>query len=189
MKITEDNFLQQLKAGNQGALEYVIETYSKNVYGLVYRILNPVANKEDMEECVSDVFAAVWKKIDQYNPQRGEFKTWLLILAKYKALDLRRKIQQRAGENFDQGEEIVTSADLVEREVVGREEVKEVIKALDRLKDLDRQIFYQRYFFYWDLDSIAKQFGLSKKAVESRLWRCKNILKEVLAQKGKEGLG
>ncbi|WP_425341289.1 sigma factor [Brevibacillus borstelensis] len=53
------------------ALEYAMSVYGKNVYALVHRIIGGIGSREDIEECVSDVFIAAWKKIAEFDEGRG----------------------------------------------------------------------------------------------------------------------
>lgn len=76
---------------NALGLELVIDKYSSMVYALIHRIMGKEARREDIEECTSDVFVDVWNSIEEFDEMRGTFKTWVLIKAKFKALDYRRK--------------------------------------------------------------------------------------------------
>lgn len=189
MKITEENVIAQLQRKNPAALEYIMDYHGNGVYGLVYRIINDVGSKEDIEECVSDVYAAVWQNCRQYDPLKGSLKTWLLMTAKYKALDYRRRLFREmaaVGEAAEEPRESVMN--IVEDKVIGEEEKRQIIAAIKTLGDMDRQIFIKRYFFYEDIENIAQHFGLTRNAVDTRLWRIRNALKEILQQQGKEGL-
>ncbi len=184
MQITEENVVEQLQQKNPLALEYLMNTYGKNVYALVSNILRDLGRQEDMEECASDVFAGAWEKSQDYHSSKGSLKTWVFMLAKYKALDYRRRMY-RDKINYQEGElEKVASGDRVESEVLLKEEIKQVTAIIAGLGEMDRQIFYRRYFLYEPVEEIAKQFDLTRKAVDNRLWRTRKRLKEEMAQEG-----
>ena len=64
MKITEQNFVQELSRRNEQALEYVMIHYGGLVKSVTHRYLNILSQYE--EECISDVFFAVWNQIDSF---------------------------------------------------------------------------------------------------------------------------
>ncbi len=200
MKITADNVIKQLQRKNPAALEYLMDTYGSGVYGLVYRVLTGIGSKEDIEECVSDVYVAAWENAWQYDAQKGSLKTWLLILAKYKALDYRRRlsrdkavicqsVHEPGTEAVEAPGNIGATGSIVEEKVISGEEQRQIATAINSLEDMDRQIFAKRYFLYENIEDIAQYFGLTRKAVDTRLWRIRNALKPLLQQEGKEGLG
>ena len=176
-EIGEIILIAKLQQKDPSALDYIINTYGKAVYSLVYNILKDLASSEDIEECVSDVFVAAWERSCEYDPTRGALKTWLLLLTKYKALDYRRKIY---GERkiVREGRNEAISPRQVEEMVLIREEIKRVTDCLETMTELDQKIFYHRYFFYESADSIARRFNLTIRAVENRLWRIRKRIKE-----------
>ena len=48
-----------------------------------------------------------------------------------------------------------------------------------KLPDLDRKIFYRRYYLQ-PVSQIAAELGLSQRAVEGRLYRLRNRLRQEL---------
>ena len=70
MKITEQNFVQELKRQNESALEYVMTHYDGLVKSVAHRYLNVLSQYE--EKCINDVFLAVWNHIDSFQPERNQ---------------------------------------------------------------------------------------------------------------------
>jgi RNA polymerase sigma factor (sigma-70 family) len=128
----------------------------------------------------------------------------LTMRAKFLALDRRRQIQRRqivlAGAPLGDGEvgdrdvaragpsgafiagntlrpEPAENMDgLLER----REQQQQLRQALERLPELDRLVVYLRYFRLASTDEIAARTGLTKRAVDTRLWRARKSLREAL---------
>lgn len=172
----------RFSAKDKQALAEAMNEYGTDVLRLVKRILAGCGRAEDAEECVSDVFLAAWNHIGQYDPERASFRTWILILAKYKALDLRRKLQPGLGRTIS-GEAIpVQSSSNTEQEILRREAAEELLHHIGQLQEPDRSLFLRRYYLYESLDELAEAFDLTKKAVENRLYRCRTILKQALQQ-------
>ena len=89
MKIKESNFVEELSHRNERALEYVMVHYGGLVKSVVHRYLNVLSQYE--EECMNDVFFAVWEHIDSYDSARNPFANWIGGIARLKALDYKRK--------------------------------------------------------------------------------------------------
>jgi len=184
LQVSEHNLAEELQRKNASALEYLMNTYAGSVYALVGRILADSARKEDVEECTSDVFLTIWQNAQAFNPHRGSFKTWLLLTAKYKALDYRRKLIVSV-EGYPLIGDQVGSASNVETKVLAKEERQQLVTAIETLGEPNKTIFYKRYFYYESIESIAKQLKLTRSAVDNRLWRCRRKLKNyLLSQKG-----
>jgi RNA polymerase sigma-70 factor (ECF subfamily) len=109
-------------------------------------------------------------------------------LAKYKALDYRRKLQKhQIADTHAPDDQLQASSDSVEKEVLSKESLNDMIRVINGFNELDRKIFYKRYFYYESIESIAEQFHLSRQAVDNRLWRSRKMLKEALNYPAKEG--
>ncbi|SFL06322.1 RNA polymerase sigma-70 factor, ECF subfamily [Paenibacillus sp. 1_12] len=163
------------------ALEEAIDAFGPSIQTLVKRVLSGAGSAEDAEECVSDVFLAAWHNIEKYEESRASFRTWLLVLSKYKALDLRRKLLRHGDEIIMLRDvEAIQSQCSTEQHALSQESTREIITFVRRMSEPDRSLFWRRYFYYESLDELAAMFGLTKKAIESRLYRCRTALKQAL---------
>ena len=96
---SDDDLAQRLQQRDPEALEALISRYSREVYYFIRLVLDGIGVSQDAEECVNDLFVAIWQEIDTFDPERGTLRTWLTMRAKYIALDRRRQLcrRQRAG--------------------------------------------------------------------------------------------
>ncbi|WP_171720294.1 sigma-70 family RNA polymerase sigma factor [Paenibacillus phytohabitans] len=179
----------RFRTKDKQALADAIDFYGPDVHRLVQRILAGCGSAEDAEECVSDVFLAAWNNIGRYDPSRASFRTWIFLLAKYKALDLRRKLQPGLGRTLNEATLNMQSGTNTEREFLQREATGELLRYIGQLREPDRSLFLRRYYLYESLDELAAAFGFSKKAVESRLYRCRTMLKQAIHLTGEDGKG
>lgn len=178
MDINQKLLIQGIKNKNMKQYEKMVDCYTKVVYSVVYQILHGILTKEDIEECVADVFVDAWYKIGEYKEEKGNFRTWLLILAKYKALTYKRKMSKYKCNELM--EESLISTENVEANYLEREEQQRIIETIDSFQEVDKQIFYSRYFYGEKITDLAKKFNLSRSAIDNRLFRGRKILKEVL---------
>ena len=83
--------LQQLLAqtaqGDQRAFQQLYQASSSHLMGLLMRMLK---RRDWAEEALQDCFIKIWQKADTYAPEKGAPLTWLMTVARYRALDLLR---------------------------------------------------------------------------------------------------
>ncbi|ERJ17428.1 Sigma factor protein [Salinisphaera shabanensis E1L3A] len=82
-------WLSATARGDEQAFQRLYAATSAQLYALLLRILR---NPERAQDALQDAYIRVWQKADTYAPERGAPLTWLLSIARYRALDvLRRK--------------------------------------------------------------------------------------------------
>jgi len=84
----DEALVRQLAAGRQAALGPLYGRYAPLIFSLAARTLD----RETAEEIVQDVFLVVWRKAATFDPNRGEFRPWILRIAQHSvANELRRR--------------------------------------------------------------------------------------------------
>jgi RNA polymerase sigma factor (sigma-70 family) len=63
---------------------------------------------------------------------------------------------------------------------------EELSLALAMLPELDRQLIYLRYFKFASTEELAAKTGLTRHAVDTRLWRARKKLLEALTERASE---
>ena len=74
--------------GDAMALEELYGRYGRPCYALARRILTDSSFAEDV---VQEVFLALWRDADKFDPTRGAFASWLLSMTHHKAVDRVRR--------------------------------------------------------------------------------------------------
>src|SRR5258707_11272029 len=92
---SDEDLARRLHEHDPDALETLISRYSREVFYFIRLVLDGIGVVQDAEECVNDLFVAVWQEIGSFDPQRGTLRTWLTMRAKYIALDRRRQLCRR----------------------------------------------------------------------------------------------
>jgi RNA polymerase sigma factor (sigma-70 family) len=81
---SDDELAEHLHAGDEGALRAAYDRYGGAVLYLAQRLLG---NRADAEDVTQLTFVAAWAGRDTFDPQRGTMLSWLLGIARRKAID------------------------------------------------------------------------------------------------------
>lgn len=184
MKITEENFIKQLKNKNEKALEYVIDNYAWILKTVIKKHLFKLPNY--YEECMNDCLLGIWENINYYDPEKSSFKNWVGGIAKYKSLNYVRKYL-RDLENQNMENVIISTEDNALKEILSKEISRETEKMLGSLSEEDREIFKKLYFEDKSMDEISDDTGLSKSVIYNRLSRGKKKMRKVIGGLKNEG--
>lgn len=176
MVIDSSNFIKEMKRKNEKALDYVYESYSRLAYRIALDILKNVGTKEDIEECVSDIFVGIWNNISKYDESITTYKKWFISVSKYKALDYRRRLKCK-NNSQELNDDILIDSESTEEKLIREEDISTLKNLIDEMKDIDRQIFIKRYLEGESIESISKSLGYSRAAVDNRLSRGRRSIK------------
>lgn len=179
MKIDENNFIKELRKKNYNSMEYLVDVYGNLIYKIVYSILYKSCDISSVEECTNDVFMKIWDNIDCFDTEKGTFKTWIMAIAKFKAIDYKRKLMKYS-DYTDIDDLSLSSGENIENAFIIKERKDEILSAISKMKEPDRYIFLKRYFLNESIDTISQNLNLTKAAVENRLSRGRKLLKEKL---------
>lgn len=179
MKITEYNLVEELKKKNTRALDFLIDNYSNLIYKVIYNVLNNYGQRGLIEECLNDVFLSIWNNSNMFTGKPEKFIHWICAVGRYKAIDYQRKIvKNREIINIDDCN--LSSCLTTEDKVLADESAEELLKYINEMSDMNRRIFIMRYYLGESIDKIAKNLGVTRNVVDTRICRCKKLLKSKL---------
>lgn len=174
MRITEDNFISQLKMKNEKSLDYILDNYGWIIKSIVKKHLYNLESFQD--ECINDVLLAIWYNIESFDEGRGQFKNWLAGVTKFKCLDYKRKyLQELLYQNIDDLD--ISVEDNANKEIMKNELNDEVEDLLSNLKDDDKSLFMKLYVEEKNIDDISNETGLKREVIYNRISRGKNKIR------------
>ena len=142
---------------------------------------NILRSHEDTEECVSDTWLRAWQTIPPQNP--ASLKAYLGRLCRCFAIDRYRHLRRR--KRSRDMECVLTELDGICPNEPVTDGLKETLTAFLRgLEPLERDLFVGRYWYAYTPERLAQEQGLSRGAVNTRLMRTRNKLKDYLRKEG-----
>jgi RNA polymerase sigma factor (sigma-70 family) len=168
---------------HEPSLAQLYEASAGRVYGLALRIVRQPALAE---EIVEDVFWQVWREAPRFDAARGRVLTWLLAIARSRAIDaLRRRDRVRSHETAaDEGFEdsCASEQDDDPQDLVAASQHHQQLHAvLAALDPLPRQLLSLAFFRGCTHEEIASQTGMALGTVKSQIRRTLTALRSQLA--------
>ena len=87
--LSDETLVEHLQSGRADALTVLFERHSPLLFAIARRILR---NRAEAEDAVQQIFLDVFRSIQQFDPNKGEFKTWLLMFGYQRILNCRRRL-------------------------------------------------------------------------------------------------
>ena len=179
--------LHAVARGDEGALARLYDQYRVILFSVLVRILN---SREEAEDVLQEVFLQVWKRANDFDEERGRPFTWLVTLARSRAIDrirqlgARQRLADSAAQNTTAGEASDAVADTLhseQREIVAR--------ALATLPEEQRRTLNLAYFEGLTQSEIAEKLGTPLGTVKTRMRSGMIKLRELLGEQMKSLLG
>src|SRR5229473_7630050 len=76
--------LARVAAGDRAALRLVYQDTSAKLFGVCLRILK---DRGEAEDVLQDVYVTVWRKAGSFDPARASPISWLVAIARNRAID------------------------------------------------------------------------------------------------------
>jgi RNA polymerase sigma-70 factor (ECF subfamily) len=160
--------LHAIARGDEAALARLYDNYRVILFGLLVRILN---SREEAEDILQDVFIQVWRRAKDFDEQRGRPFTWLVTLARSRAIDRLRQLgaRQRLTAGVTQDQEQTERVSDALTDTVKAEEKATIQRALAQLPAEQRQTLLLAYFEGLTQSEIAARLGAPLGTIKTRM--------------------
>lgn len=169
------------------AYDALFGSYCDYVYAIVFNKLRSIASREDIEECVSDIFADIFFGYDVNSDFAGDMKGYIGTVAKRRAINAFHSLTARNGHFFGDSDEYlagVGSGSDIEAEHDTEETRTILISKINELGEPDSTIILQKYYYERSSGEIAELLSMKASAVRMRAARALEKLKKSLAAAG-----
>jgi len=177
---TSDEALVALIAGrDKRALQTLYSRHHVRIFRFALRFLNDEAAAEDT---VSEVFIDVWRQAERFEG-RSQVTTWLLAIARNKALSLLRR---RSSEELDDevAEFIEDPSDNPEVAMLKSQRASVLQDCLTQLSPAHREIVDLVYYHEKSVEEVAEFISVPANTVKTRMFYARKRIGELMAAKG-----
>lgn len=171
--ITDTQIMSKIKENDSKALEELYDRYSPILYTLIKKI---VPDQTVAEEVLADIFVILWKKGKSFELSNENLYTWLIILARNKAVDRKirdSKLKELPEYSDDFEDEIIIpkiskSIDPVELSKVQAEKEK-FEGAMNKLTEAQKYVINMAFYDGKTQGEIASELNIPQTTVKSKI--------------------
>ena len=159
--------LDRIARADPDALAALYDRYASRVLGLTTRILS---DPDEAEDVLQEVFLQVWREPRRFDAARGSVLTWLLVLARSRAIDRLRALRRRGRDRqVDLAAADIPAGGDLERAAQTSQESDAVRQVLAQLPADQRRALELAYFDGYTQSEIAQLTGAPLGTVKTRL--------------------
>jgi RNA polymerase sigma factor (sigma-70 family) len=173
-------WVEAMVAQDEKALSKLYDATLSRVYGLILRILH---NRALADEVIAETYFQAWRQAVRFDARKGKAITWLLNIARSRAIDALRKEERFVHENieshptFDSHAALGSSAD----ELIELTRNNRLLNdALHTLGAQPRQLVALAFFKGFSHEEISVHMALPLGTVKSQLRRALTSLRAVI---------
>jgi len=176
---SDESLIEKIAAGDRTAMKVLYTRHSTRVYRFLQRI---VRNETRAEDLLSDVFLDVWQQAARFE-KRSAVSTWILSIARFKALSSFRAKQHDALEP-ETSEMIEDEADNPEVIMQKFSKANALRACLESLSAAHRQVIDLVYYHERTVEEVGVILGIPTNTVKTRMFHARKQLSELLKQAG-----
>jgi len=179
-QIDDVALLKAIAGKEEKALSQLYDRYRVVLFGLLVRILN---NREEAEDVLQELFLQVWHRAGDYDSNRGRPFTWLVTLARSRAIDRLRSVASRERVATESAREVTEEVSDAVADAVRSEQRGIVTSALSQLPEEQQRALVLAYFDGLTQSEIADRLGAPLGTVKTRMRAGMIKLREMLGGK------
>ncbi len=188
--LTDGELIETAIRGGEDSFEELVRRYQRPITGYIYRMLN---NYDASLDVTQEVFIKVYNSLERYSSEY-KFSTWLYRIAHNAAIDYMRRnsVNQQSleTENADgtyqlQIESAQPNPEQERERSELRTEIETVVKCLPQVY---RELILLRHAQDLSYDEIAEITNLPLGTVKNRLFRAREMMREIFVERGFKGI-
>jgi RNA polymerase sigma-70 factor (ECF subfamily) len=178
---SDEDLVRRIAGGDRLAMQVLFTRHHVRVYRFALRMLRNATIAEDV---ISEVFLDVWRQAGKFEG-RSAVSTWLLGIARFKALSaLRRRTEQEL--DNEMAETIADPSDDPEVDLQKKDKGNVLRDCLTRLSAEHREVVDLVYYHEKSVEEVAGIIGIPEATVKTRMFYARKKLGELLKAAGVE---
>lgn len=164
--MTDNEYRKMYNNNPRDAQTALFDEYLSYVYAIVYNKLRSCGSREDIEECVGDVFSAVFISYDRSGSFNGDLKSLIGTIAKRSAIQMYRKLARHSDTIYIESEEAeMPDTERIEENAERSVMKNTLLKLINSLGEPDSDIIIQKYYYNMNSKEIAEKHSMSPASV------------------------
>ena len=173
---SDEVLIRRIAHGDQLAMRTLFARHRLAIYRWLLRLVGDETLADDL---LSDVFLDVWRKATSFE-RRSSVSTWLLAIARHKALSARRR-RTDVELNAELASTVADPADNPEL-VLQKKNREELLRhSLTRLSPEHGEVIDLTYYHGKSIKEVAEIIGINEATVKSRTFYARKRLAELVA--------
>lgn len=170
-KAEDVGLVRAVAAGDRSALGELYDRHHSVLMAVGMRI---IANRQETEDLLHDVFLEVWKRAHTYDPKRASVRSWLLLRMRSRALDRVKSARMARRRPMDQAPTETHDA-TASRDV----DASRIPGWMESLSREQRDVIALGYFEGLSCREIGETLDIPIGTVKSRLASALRVLRKV----------
>jgi RNA polymerase sigma-70 factor (ECF subfamily) len=165
--------LLRVAAGDRAALRIVCADTAAKLFGICLRILN---DRIEAEDVLQEVFLTVWQRAESFDPTRASPITWLVAVARNRAIArLRARGTTRRMEPIETAEDVVDSSPLAAEWVEMGQQSQQLTLCLEQLEGRQSAAIRAAFLDGMTYEELAQRMGVPLGTMKS--WIRRGLMK------------
>ncbi len=188
--LTDVELIENAISGRELGFEELVHRYQRQITSYIFRMLN---NYDASLDVTQEVFIKVYNSLEKYSSDY-KFSTWLYRIAHNAAIDYMRRnsvsqqsldVESKDGTYQIQIESRQPNPEQERERSEWRTEIEAVVKCLPSAY---RELILLRHAQDLSYDEIAEVTSLPLGTVKNRLFRAREMMREIFVERGFDGL-
>lgn len=178
--MSKDNAIYMYMENNKLDIDKIVDDFSSYLYTIVQNSGN--FSKEDIEEIISDTYLVVWK--NQYKLDLDKKLSSYLVGIVKNLIKQKYHMFYKVAENIEDYEDKLITNEKIDIVIENNEMNRMIIEILNKMKNDEKEIFYEFYFYSRKIKEIALEYNISESKVKIKLHRTRNKIRKELLKGG-----
>ncbi len=175
----ERRLLKRLRRRDDAALRELYDEFGTTTFGFLLRTLRDRATAEDVQQ---QVFLEVWQRAESYDPRRAGLLTWIMTIARSRAID---ELRRRVPEPREPGGAVAlldSASSQAPSQVDVLVEQWHLAHLLTRLPASEADLLRRRFYDGQSQSEIAQATGVPLGTVKTRMLSGLETLRQLMEE-------
>lgn len=174
------HLLSRTSQGDRSAFERLYQLTSPRLYAVCLQMMQ---EKQLAEDVLQDAYIRIWHNASEFRQDKGSALSWMISIARYRALDLLRSGKVRRETSLaDSAEPAGDHADGPHRDLAAQHDRATIDDCMEALEPQQRNAIHLAYFRGYTHPEIGRRLSSPLGSVKTWIRRGLDALRRCLGQ-------